>query len=266
MMRNWSVALAAALLLPVGSARAGPMLGPEVESPPSLEDLIFVAEMGSEPYHHFGCSAISVPDVRSPDPAFTGPNGSACPGRLSATSDFSLVVSGSCAPNPRLYILRRDGPDWGQWAAETVPFDRLVAAGAVAILLDNETLLLGTTPQPQVDWPTPPPYTVEKFLLSEITDEGGEWRMGPSRGTIEVPSLAAEILAAPDGTRAHILTEYGEVLTIDPHTMTEVAPRIALAPPIRPGSAPKAGGYVIGAIQATLSGRSLSGGNSRVTG
>ncbi len=150
-----------------------------------------------------------------------------------------------------IYVVKQQ-PDGGWSALPWVGGTSFAPMGGIAVLPDGDTILVSTAryyvpphrpPEPPPG-PEPPqaPFGIEKFKLSEIRPTGRPaprlealgvpgMKLGPRHGRMETPGMPAQILAAPDSELLHVITENKDwqVLTIDPATLREVAPRITLA-------------------------------------
>src|SRR3990167_6279635 len=228
---------------------------------PKLAELVFVTE--DRPDQLAGCDMISVMQTESNEAVFRAAKTISSPARLASTSDFSLVLASAASNTPgplgSLYGLKHEGSDWQSWSVMApINISRLAPDGGIVIMPDNNVLLLSlirNLPPNRAGIPVQGPYHVGKYYISEIEKRKDEWFIGPSHGEIEVPYIAAEILASRDGRYAHVVTEGMTVITVDVTRMEEVAPRISMAKFILPSgsTAPVEGGYWVGHIHASTS-------------
>lgn len=216
---------AATGILLLGLARpSGPV---RARSAADVSDLVFVSEdLATSPEN--GCDAVSVFSVASAEPLYRGEH-HVSPGRLAATSDFSLVLANhSNIGSPEtealgsfLYVLRGDPGDRSRWWTDgLISGARFAPLGGIAILPDDETLLAATKGGSGL------PHAVSRFHLSEIS--GG--RIGPEHGARRFGALPVEIIPTADGRQAHVVTEDARVHTLDVAGMMDAAPVIPLEP------------------------------------
>lgn len=224
--------LAAAAALALGTATRNAA----ADDTPRLEELAFVTSI--VPFMVEDCGKLSVKSLRSLGAVFTtdpmvdwrNPEGYSA-ARLAAAPDFSRVVAalGSGSYPRMLTLIERTGDAWSDWQGHLVYHDALTQVGGLAIMDDGDTLLVATS---RFDRRSPSgifaPFAVEAYALSQINWAGDQWVLGPSLGRTEVPALAAEILAVP-GRRAHVVTEQGDVLTLEVPSLREVETRVTMA-------------------------------------
>lgn len=205
-----------------------------------------------------GCDAISVFSASSGASWHRGPKTDGGPGRLAAGPGFGQVFAQNCNadfdPGPFLTYLRYDSGS-ENWTNQGIILGaNFASVGGIDVTPDGEWLLVATVgPRPQdifEDESHPPPYSVLKLAMSEITlVRDGIWNVGPSRGEIVTDSPVAEILATRDGVM-HLVTENMVVSTVDVATMQRGAADLQLAPfGIHPPDRP---GEHLGGIHATL--------------
>ncbi len=227
--------------------------GPSPAQPASPEDLVFVTEQGGTILD--GCCAISAFSIHDGDPLHRGWANPRGPARLAANSNLTTVLA--AAQNGSLYVLRRleNGNTWTH-QLELADLDgsySIFLFAGIAVMPDDETLLLAMSTLYKLENPDRyrlgPPYWVSKRRLSELQER----TLGPERGRFSVPDTVAEILPAPDGRHAHLLTTGALVLTLDVSSMAETSTRIQLKPiaardPRDPNNA-----FIMGHAHATLS-------------
>lgn len=196
---------------------------PRVDADWQIEDLVAVTEDIATSID--GCDAISVFSIRSGEALARGPTNDSV-SRLAGNSDLSLLLA---MPRGRydgfLYgMLRGPKPDESWRAQPQMNGLWATSLGGIAIMPDGDTVLAAENGGPQMA--LGPPYWVGKYLASEM----GTDRVGADHGRFSLQDLAAEILSAPDGATAHIVTRDALVETIDPATMTQVSAPIRLKP------------------------------------
>ncbi len=213
-------------MLCLGFALFGSLLVAQTSTGPPLEDLVFVSEDNPE-IADGGCDAVSVFSAWEPTPVYLGKQ-HISPGRLTANSDFSLIIAQSSNGEPFLYLLRGDSADRSRWTTELVTGAAFAWLGAPAIMPDDETLLASLMGEPFFVnglFHYSPPFTLHKYRLSEIRNG----RIGPSHGDIKLDGPSIRIFPGANG-QVHVLTSEASIYTIDVRTMRESAPRIAMLP------------------------------------
>ncbi len=224
-----ALALASASVLLAASSAASDAAVSTLAADYQSQDLLrLVAVTDDLCVRHAGCDGISVFDIERSGPIFSGST-IVSPGRLAATSDFSTIIAINTNHDaPFLYYANRNSLTEYNWRVKSLIGANFISAGGIAIAPDDDTLLVATAAVVARGGTVETgPYAVEKYSLSELAVD----RLGPRRGSIVVPSRAAEIIPTPDGRLAHIFTVTGHVLTIDIASMREVAPTVQ-APPL----------------------------------
>jgi Mg-chelatase subunit ChlD len=137
-----------------------------------------------------------------------------------------------------IQVLRRSGGGWEEWDLAATVIGPSFYSG-IDIMPDGNTLLIATTARTPIH-ALAAPFRVEQFLLSEMTAmapgavSSATHRLGPARGSLELPEPVTSILVDPDGHRAHLLTRSTDnpgrlgVRTIDVPTMTELQAPVEL--------------------------------------
>jgi Mg-chelatase subunit ChlD len=205
--------------------------------PPRLEDLVFVTE--DRAILAPGCDAMSVfsidndgNDVRAR--ALYRGDTHISPGRMTATSDFSLVVATHTNTEPFLYILKNqlEGQPYTRWSRDIVPDREIATLGGIAVLPGDQSFLVATSGRKQsccaYGLRNLAPFHVRRYPLTLLSRPGG--RLDHELGSIELDRPVVEILPTKDGTRAHLVTDSATVYTIDVSSMQLSAPPIQLKP------------------------------------
>jgi hypothetical protein len=162
-----------------------------------------------------GCDAISVFDVRRPEPLFRGVT-SWSPGRLAATSDLSLLIAGRAYVGfSGLYGLLRLDDTFRRWTHD-FPGTRWASYGGIAVAPGDDALLVADESQVNK-------YRLVPRGLSKVV---GEWL-----GAAPVGGLAAEVIYSGDGQRAYAVPHNGQVRTIATHDMRVIGGRVSIQVP-----------------------------------
>lgn len=204
--------------------------------PALSEDLVFVTEDLAQFVD--GCDAVSIMDLNSLTAVRRGVT-KPSPGRLGALPDMSVVLGNVSNVNSLglfIYGWRREGDSWQSFAITGANF---APVGAVAGLSDGDSILVGVTGEALGREYPSEPYELKRYRLSDLDPwppvgvDGPSprdlvLRLGPPTGSLDIEGVPVRIFPTSDGHSAHIVTDKGEILTIDLRSMTESAARISV--------------------------------------
>jgi Mg-chelatase subunit ChlD len=186
-----------------------------------------------------GCDAVSVFRADTAEAVFRGET-HASPGRLAATSDLRVVLAtpsngavvnvGGRPWQEFLYVAGVNDPRLERWSSGVVLGTEVATFGGVAVLPGDQEFLVATSGKEMHRGMTvllnKVPFAVRKYALPKRIVP--QQTIGPLRGQLTLEALPVEILVAPDGHHAHILTDRMSVHTVDYHTMRPVGTPIQL--------------------------------------
>ncbi|MFQ5510173.1 MAG: hypothetical protein ACE5FN_12695, partial [Leptospirillia bacterium] len=176
-----------------------------------------------------GCDAISVFDAGTGEAHFRGET-HLSPGRLTSDSKGTVALASPTNTERVIYALSRTGSDLARWKVGRLDGPVLATLGAIAILPDDEHVLVTTTSQnptaPQPWLPNRPPFHLEKYRLPASL--GGTRRLTGAVARRKFDALPAVLMPAAGGARVHLLTDDAVVHTLDAATLEEVAAPIPL--------------------------------------
>jgi Mg-chelatase subunit ChlD len=190
-----------------------------------------------------GCDAVSVFSSDTGQAVFRGERHTS-PGRLTATSDLRVVLAspsnGAWWNNEPhtdrfdefLYLAFGDAM-LARWRSGIVLGVGVATFGGIAVLPGDQEFLVATSAKGEIETgrvvlPNRAPFFVKKYALPPRVVP--EQVVGPALGLVKVDAVVVEILVAPDGRVAHLLTDNASVYTLDFDAMQLVDAPIRLAP------------------------------------
>jgi uncharacterized protein YegL len=150
-----------------------------------------------------------------------------------STSNSALVLatSGAWASTHTDYMyhlvaLRPTRDDMTAWRDELITGARFAPGKGIAIMPDDETIIVETLDDDgNAPGLTPGNTHLDKYRISEISPDGA---LGPRRGRFDLPDRHVQLYVDRDGRTVHALTSRGIVLTIDTRVMSESATQFLL--------------------------------------